>query len=833
TSEWAYDRPDVRASAKHGRARVVETFPAENFEGHHYLARIPFERSEIERIAFKYELEDAHLMFIRAALYDAETGKSGPLGSTELAPGRWRKLAQFGEVEVFENTRALPRAWFARRAAIELSADTLRIIKTGKMKDGSPFDPAETVLFEKEDIGNRVNSLPQIGDPANAEVKITRYEPQRIELKTRNGQPGFLVLSEIYYRGWEAWIDGRRAPVERVNHLLRGLAVPAGDHRVEFVFRAHSFRNGASWTFLGVLLLLVGASNRTRRALTKIESRLEGAVRRILTGVWSKSKASIPRALITVESALSALSKSKFVMVVAVIGLLSYGWFLVKFTAYAVGGSDSSGYVRIARSILQGDIVQRVTELDLLGLPNEFLRDFLPLACDPGPRPGTITSFYPIGLPMVMAAGALIGGWDYGPFLVVPLASVLSLLLIYLVGLELGLSRGFSIAGAIMLAASPTFICMALQSMSDVMAMFWALLVILGALRSRKRDGWALLAGAAFGMAFLTRPTDILLLIPILFGLRLKPKTILFFLLGGLPLTAIFFMYNAVAFGHPLQTGYERTGHLTEIVISGFTDRFNHYRYWITVTMSPLPLLCWLGVAADSKVEWRNRATLLSWFGAFFIFYCLYSVHDAWLYTRFLLPGYPALILGVLLIARDLPGLFGRVVSEHNRARLKWIVLAIFLAVTLSHEKRYIKRINVSNISVSESAYPASCRWADQQLPSQSLIVSAQFSGALKFYTSRPIVRWDEITPGQWPVVKKHAAEKAYQWYALLAPHEVEAARSRLGGRWTKLGALDQTSLWRIDLNSEGDRNSVTTPLRGAHTFQLTSHDRASQAIGL
>src|SRR5262249_43969164 len=156
-----------------------------------------------------------------------------------------------------------------------------------------------------------------------------------------------------------------------------------------------------------------------------------------------------------------------------------------------------------------------------------------------------------------------------------------------------------------------------------------------------------------------------------------------------------------------------------------------------------------------------------------------------------------------------------------------------FLAVTLSHEKRYIRRINVSNISVSESAYPASCRWADQQLPSRSLIVSAQFSGALKFYTSRPIVRWDEITPGQWPVVKKHAAEKAYQWYALLAPHEVEAARSRLGGRWTKLGALDQTSLWRIDLNSEGDGNSVTAPLRGAHTFQLTSHDRASQAIGL
>ena len=90
-------------------------------------------------------------------------------------------------------------------------------------------------------------------------MKVTRYEPQRIELQTRNAQPGFLVLSEIYYRGWEAWIDGRRAPVERVNYALRGLAVPAGDHRIEFVFRAHSFRNGAAWSLVGVLLLLAGA----------------------------------------------------------------------------------------------------------------------------------------------------------------------------------------------------------------------------------------------------------------------------------------------------------------------------------------------------------------------------------------------------------------------------------------------------------------------------------------------------------------------------------------------------------------------------------------------
>jgi uncharacterized membrane protein YfhO len=81
-------------------------------------------------------------------------------------------------------------------------------------------------------------------------------------LQTSNQQPGFLVLSETYYRGWEAWIDGRRAPVERVNYALRGLAVPAGEHQIKFVFRSPSFRNGAAYSLLGALLALAGLGGR-------------------------------------------------------------------------------------------------------------------------------------------------------------------------------------------------------------------------------------------------------------------------------------------------------------------------------------------------------------------------------------------------------------------------------------------------------------------------------------------------------------------------------------------------------------------------------------------
>jgi hypothetical protein len=524
--------------------------------------------------------------------------------------------------------------------------------------------------------------------------------------------------------------------------------------------------------------------------LVKTESTLEGTITR--------------RNLPIVLSKLSALSRSRFIMILAVIGLLIYGYVLASRASYAVGGSDSSGYAQIARSILNGELVRRVTGLDLFGLPNDFDLIFIPLAYDQGPQPGTMTSIYPIGFPMHLALGALIAGWEYGPYLVTPIVGLLSLVLIYLVGLELGLPRGFSIAGAVMLAASPTFIHYSTQPMSDVVAMFWSLAAILAALRSGKRGGWSLLAGAAFGMAVLTRPSSILLLIPILFILRLKFKNILFFILGGLPLAAIFFTYNAIAFGHPLETGYGRIGLLQDAVkISGFKERFNLYHYWIKVTMSPLPLLGWLVVAADRKVEWRNRAMLVSWFGAFFLVYSCYDFSGAWWWTRFLLPAYPAMILGALLVARDIVGLFGKWISEDHRARLRWIILAILLGVTLSHEDRNIKRFDLFNFGANEIAHKTSCHWADQAIPSHSLLAAGQMSGALDFYTQRPIVRYDWLDPVKWATVKKHAAERGYQWYALLMDFEIEGAQDQMGGRWTKLGVIGPISLWRIDLTFE------------------------------
>ncbi|MGH9178733.1 MAG: YfhO family protein, partial [Acidimicrobiales bacterium] len=84
------------------------------------------------------------------------------------------------------------------------------------------------------------------------------YQPERVTVRTVGPAPSVLVLSDTWFPGWQATVDGRSAPVLRVDHALRGVAVPAGAHVVEFRYRPQSVRLGAAVTAL-TLVVLVGS----------------------------------------------------------------------------------------------------------------------------------------------------------------------------------------------------------------------------------------------------------------------------------------------------------------------------------------------------------------------------------------------------------------------------------------------------------------------------------------------------------------------------------------------------------------------------------------------
>jgi uncharacterized membrane protein YfhO len=72
--------------------------------------------------------------------------------------------------------------------------------------------------------------------------------------------PGLVVLTDAWDRGWSAFLDGREAPILRVNHALRGVIAPAGDSTIEFRYEPESFAWGLRLSGAAALLLLGGVA---------------------------------------------------------------------------------------------------------------------------------------------------------------------------------------------------------------------------------------------------------------------------------------------------------------------------------------------------------------------------------------------------------------------------------------------------------------------------------------------------------------------------------------------------------------------------------------------
>ena len=86
-------------------------------------------------------------------------------------------------------------------------------------------------------------------------VSIFSYSENEIVLAATAERAGYLVLSEVWYPGWRATINGAPASVLRANYTLRALPVPAGDIEVRLWYAPESWRRGLALFGVGILLL--------------------------------------------------------------------------------------------------------------------------------------------------------------------------------------------------------------------------------------------------------------------------------------------------------------------------------------------------------------------------------------------------------------------------------------------------------------------------------------------------------------------------------------------------------------------------------------------------
>lgn len=155
-----------------------------------------------------------------------------------------------GTTGIFENTRALPRAWLAHRAEVE--PDEQR--RLNRLSDPE-FDPAGTVLLAAP-LPAAATLPGGAGIPAGDSVTITEYAPEAVDIQTHSSASGVLILADQAFPGWEVTVDGSAAPILTVDYTLRGVYLAPGEHRVRFAYQPWSFRLGAALTGLGMLILL-------------------------------------------------------------------------------------------------------------------------------------------------------------------------------------------------------------------------------------------------------------------------------------------------------------------------------------------------------------------------------------------------------------------------------------------------------------------------------------------------------------------------------------------------------------------------------------------------
>ena len=162
---------------------------------------------------------------------------------------------QVGDITV--NLHALPRSYFMEPSDVPQEIQTLDSLRCWSVHENvqaqDPLSGEGASGYFRKDA-----------------TEIVAYEPELVEVRSRSPRAGFVVLADTFRPGWVALVDGEPSPVLRAQWSMRAVAVPAGEHTVQFRYRPRSLATGALISALGfaalVALIVAGRWLRRRQA---------------------------------------------------------------------------------------------------------------------------------------------------------------------------------------------------------------------------------------------------------------------------------------------------------------------------------------------------------------------------------------------------------------------------------------------------------------------------------------------------------------------------------------------------------------------------------------
>jgi hypothetical protein len=176
---------------------------------------------------------------------NGEISEKGAFANGVKQP-KFREVFFEGRIKVFENTDVLPRVFVSGNYKIASNEQNWvdSLFSSGELED------RQIVLESNPSFKPSRNKL---------EYSVTNFVQgfNRIDIDVANSGNGLLFLSESYYPGWEAYINGRRTKIFRANYIFKAIQLPEGNHHVEFIYNPNSFRIGKT-AFFAVLVFLAG-----------------------------------------------------------------------------------------------------------------------------------------------------------------------------------------------------------------------------------------------------------------------------------------------------------------------------------------------------------------------------------------------------------------------------------------------------------------------------------------------------------------------------------------------------------------------------------------------
>jgi hypothetical protein len=153
-------------------------------------------------------------------------------------------------VNIFENPKAFPRAWAVHRSSEVADAKQARA-----MLENPGFDAQHQVFL----IGQ---NAPALANCADDDVWMPLHQPNYVRIKATMACRGMVILTDSWFPGWRATVDGRAAVIEKAYGAFRGVVVDAGEHTIEMKYRPWSVFIGAAMTLLAAAIASWAALRR-------------------------------------------------------------------------------------------------------------------------------------------------------------------------------------------------------------------------------------------------------------------------------------------------------------------------------------------------------------------------------------------------------------------------------------------------------------------------------------------------------------------------------------------------------------------------------------------